>query len=548
LVLISNTDYKTLTRDSKLFVQKTARSIVQIQHGVNNLADIVVFLEVLGYNKELIERYGFESLYVLAQHVYDFIDFYYDDEQDRQALQSRETPIPTQRQRLAEGLGMIFPWLGSLLLLFLTGVSLWMALFLPKEITTLFVGGVFLGLLLTEGPLQAFNRLFTFHHEQGNLGEVKRIIRRCYMTVSAILLAASVVALTVAALFDVPYHMIGVLIVSMITVSLHRASYMVIFALKKIKHLIIAYSGAFATITTVYLFGNTVIPSHSTRYFVSLVLAFAVLSVFSVFHHRSMMVKKSLDDLENVPHFYNPGTVTDRTISSRFSVQMWEMLPHYLFGTIYFVMLFADRVISWMYNPDIAAGGSILIEFNTAYHTGVDMGLLVMLSAAMIQYVMMAPIHIRINNLILNLKIGDAAKIDDFIREQHRRLVRYSLLASVATAVTLAFFAPQIAAQMGGTEKTIMLLRFASISNVFIALFVANNMFLFFLNKTKHVIYIVAASSAIVIIGGVALGESGFENIIIAYMASAVFAFVVSSIYVRKIIKNAGSIFFSRYV
>ncbi len=548
-MLISNADYKSLNRESWLFVQKTARSIVQIQQGVNNLADIVVFLEVLGYNKELVEKYGFESLYDLAKHVYDFIDLYYDEEQDKESMQLRTAPIPSQRQRLAEGLGMIFPWLGSLLLLFITGVSLWMALFLPKEITTLFVGGVFLGLLIMEGPMQAFHRLFTFHYEQGNLGEVKRVIKRCYMEVGVILSVVTLAIIVAATLFDVPYQLAGITIVSVVTVSLHRASYMVIFALKKIKHLITAYTGAFVTITVVYLFGDVVIPTDSTRYFVALAVAFAVLSVFSIMHHHKMMAKKSISVvMENAPHFYNPGTVTDTTISSRFSIQLWETLPHFLFGTIYFIMLFADRVLSWVYNPDILPGTGKFIEFNTAYHTGVDMGLLVMLAAAMIQYVMMAPIHIRINNMILTLKIDEARKIDGFIREQYKQLVLYSMMSSVAAAFVLVFFAPQITQYLGGTEKTVMLLRLASISNVFISLFIANNMFLALLNKTKQMVYLVSISAAIVIVGGLILGKSGFENIVVAYLISAVFSFVVSAVYVNKSLKNAGNVFFSRYV
>jgi hypothetical protein len=335
----------------------------------------------------------------------------------------------------------------------------------------------------------------------------------------------------------------------MITVSLHRASYMVIFALKKIKHLIIAYTSAFLTITAVYLLGDVVIPLDSTRYFVALSTAFVVLSIFSIIHHHKMMTKKSLHIVEgNAPHFFNPGTVTDKTISSRFSVQLWETLPHFLFGTMYFVMLFADRVLSWVYNPSILSDEGKFIEFNSAYHTGVDLGLLVILASAMIQYVMMAPIHIRINNIILNLKIIEAGKIDDFIREQHKRLVLYSLISSVATAFLLSFFAPQITEHLGGTEKTVMLLRLASISNIFISLFVANNMFLFLLNKTKQLTYLVSISSMIVIVGGLIFGKSGFENIVMAYLISAIFAFTVSTIYVKKIMKNSGNIFFARYV
>ncbi|MFI5407060.1 MAG: hypothetical protein ACHQ1D_11180, partial [Nitrososphaerales archaeon] len=145
-MLLTNSDnYKNLSRESRLFAQKTARSIVVIQQGVNNLADIVVLLEVLGYNNDIVTKNGFQNITELAKYIYDFIDLYYNEQQDKESIKSLVTPIPTTKQRLAEGLGMIFPWLGSLVLLFLTGVSLWMALSLPKELTTAFVGGVFLG-------------------------------------------------------------------------------------------------------------------------------------------------------------------------------------------------------------------------------------------------------------------------------------------------------------------------------------------------------------------------------------------------------------------
>jgi hypothetical protein len=112
----------------------------------------------------------------------------------------------------------------------------------------------------------------------------------------------------------------------------------------------------------------------------------------------------------------------------------------------------------------------------------------------------------------------------------------------------MVFFAPQISAYLGGTEKTVMLLQLASISNVFISLFIANNMFLSLLNKTKQLVCLVSISAAIVIVGGLILGKSGFENIVVAYLISAMFSFIVSTVYVNKSMKNAGNIFFSRYV
>ncbi|TBR11045.1 MAG: hypothetical protein EPO62_02485 [Candidatus Nitrosotenuis sp.] len=521
-----------------------------IQQGVNNLADIVVLLEVLGYNNELVTKNGFQSLPDLAKYVYDFIDLYYNAEQDKKSMELLATPIPTPTQRLAEGLGMIFPWLGSLVLLFLTGVSLWMALSLPKELTTAFVGGVFLGLLITEGSMQIFQKLFTFYYNQTNIGEVKRILKRSYLTVSVLLLVASLGLLVAAKLADLPYQLVGVAIISMVTVSLHRASYMIIYSLKKIKHLIVGYASAFVSIGTVYFLAEGAIPDNTVRYFASLGVAFSVLTVFAVFHHRKILEKKSVSIIAgNVPHFYNPVSTSDKTLRSRFHVQIWEMLPHSVFGTLYFSTLFTDRLLSWIYHPDIVSGTSDrLFEFNSMYHTGADLALLVILSASMLQYVLMSPIYIRLNNMIIDLKISESDKIDRFLQKQYAQLVILSLVLSATTATVLFVFAPQIAVHLGGTEKTVMVLRLASIGNVFISMHAANLMFIAFLNKIKPLVYMSIVAVSIIAVGGAILGKSGYENITIAYLASAVFSFTVSTVCVRKIIRNASSTYFAKYV
>lgn len=548
MLLTNSSNYKSLSRESRLFAQKTARSIVTIQQGVNNLADIVVLLEVLGYNNDLVTKNGFQNIAELAKYIYDFIDLYYNEQQDKDSMGLLSTPIPTAKQRLAEGLGMIFPWLGSLVLLFLTGVSLWMALSLPKELTTAFVGGVFLGLLITEGSMQIFQKLFVFYYNQTNIGEVKRVLKRSYLTVSVMLLVTSLGLLIAATMTNLPYQLVGVAVVSMVTVSLHRASYMIIYALKKIKHLIIGYTAAFTSIVAVYFLADDVIPDVSIRYFVSLGVAFSVLTVFAVFHHYKIMVKISTSIVGDLPHFYNPASISDKTLKSRFHIQIWEMLPHFLFGTLYFSTLFADRVISWIYNPTIYNSGKQLLEFNSMYHAGADLALLVILSSSMLQYVLISPIHIRLNNMVIDLKISESDKIDHFLKKQYRQLILLSLMFSAITAILLVSFAPQIAAYLGGTEKTVMVLRLASFGNIFISLHAANQVFIVFLNKIKPLVYLSITTVAITVIGGMFLGKFGYENIVIAYLASAIFSFVVSTIYVRKIMRHASSVYFSKYV
>src|SRR5574338_999492 len=136
-----------VSAEARRFAAKTARSISEIQQSVNNMADVLVFLEVLGYDEELVKRNGFESMRQLARYVYEFVDAF--DEGESAATLAVQ--VPTTGRRIAEALSMVFPWVGALALLFISGVSLWMAWGLPREVTTLFLAGVFLGLVITEG-------------------------------------------------------------------------------------------------------------------------------------------------------------------------------------------------------------------------------------------------------------------------------------------------------------------------------------------------------------------------------------------------------------
>ena len=101
---------KNLSPESKLFAQKVARSITEIHPKVDNVADIVAFLEVLGYNKETINKYGFSDSNDLANYVYDFIDVYeIPNEDSKKFIQTSSIEIPSVRFRLAEGISLVFP-------------------------------------------------------------------------------------------------------------------------------------------------------------------------------------------------------------------------------------------------------------------------------------------------------------------------------------------------------------------------------------------------------------------------------------------------------
>ncbi len=539
-----------IPRDARVFAAKTARSIAEIQQSVNNMADVLVFLEVLGYDDRVAQKNGFENLHELAKYVYNFVDAY-DDAPEAKA--SFEIPVPSGSRRLAESLSMIFPWLGSLVLLFATGVSLWMAWGLPADVTTMFLAGVFLGLVITEGLLQNFHRLFSFYYSQTNIGEVKRSVKRSYALAGVVLSAAVAGIFAACTVANIPFELAAIAAVSTVTISLHRVSFVVLYALKKLGHLAISYAGAFAALVAAFFLMPDMIPDVTARYFASLGTAFAVLCGFAIYHHYRILGQSSTSIVaKGAPHFYSPLTVNDSTITSRFGVQLWECLPYFLYGTAYFAVLFADRIVSWFFNPSVvtaANGAALPLSFNSAYHVGADLALLIILPAAIIQYVIAAPIYILVHNRAVNLKVRESRKIDLFLRHSYRRLMAATLAVSVAGAVLLFIAGPQVMDYLGGSDASLQILRFASAGAVLLSVFAANGLFMVFLGRVKALAAIALVSAAIVVGGGIVLAQhSGFENIVIAYVSGTAVAATASSVVMAQTLKRASSRLFARYV
>lgn len=544
-----STKQQKLSTESRMFAQKVARSIIEVQPNVNNLIDIVILMECLGYRKETLKKHGFEDYHALANYLYDFIDLYeLRDKSKELFLKSFSMEIPSIQKRIAEGVGLIFPWLGSLSLLLITGVSLWMAWGLPIPITTAFVIGVFFGLGIAEGTLQIFNRLFSFYNAQNNICEVKRLLKRSYYLIGVVLLVTIGLLFVIGNAEKIPTNLIAITTISTVTVSLHRVSYMIIYALKKIGQLIIAYSAAFASLLSVYYFGQPIISDGISRYFIGLVVAFVILSIFSVYQHFKLTKNISIVITGEKPHFYSPMNQTDKTVKSRFSVQIWETMPYLLFGIFYFATMFADRILSWMYNPIILKGGfGLPMAFNSLYHSGADLALVVLLPTSIIQYVMMGPIFMHINNMSIKIKVSQMNKINRFIQDMYRKLLLTTILTSVTTAAILNFVAP-IILNVGFSQTSLHVLQIASVANIFLSFFTANSLFMMLTNKIKPLAIMSIMSASIVISVGVFLAQFGFQNLVFAYLAASVLLGIASAIYTNKIMKNITSLVFSKFI
>ncbi len=535
--------------DSRAFLMKAARSVAELQPKVNNVADVMVFLEILGYTKQDALRNGFEDLMGLSREIYEFLDILEVGPENKAKSLDAYIKVPAITRRLAEGFALSFGWLGSLLLLFIAGVSLWLSLLLPLKITTVFLAGLFTGMFITEGPLQSFNRLFSFYHDQGNLAEAKRVLKRTYLVVGGVVAVTVGGLYAVASLTNFPIDLFEIAATSLVLVSLHRVIYAIIYALRKIAHLLVSFTLAFSALLLVYFGMGDIIPNAVDRYLYALVAAVVILSSFALYDQFQVLRGKSFEMKGAIPHFFRRVTINKSTIKSRFSVQFWETIPNYLFGTFFFALIFGDRILSWFFNPIKTANGvSLPFVFNSAYHSGADPALLIIFPALIIQYALMSSVFAQVTNVTLESTVLEAGRIKQFLVRRYWTVMAASLVSSTITAVALTFLAPVLLPAASVTPTTLQILHIASVANVLLVVFFANSLFMQFMNKMTGLAMIAMVGALVVLIGGALLAPTGFQNLELAYIAAAATVACVSTVYVLSNLGRAASIFFARYV
>jgi hypothetical protein len=418
---------------------------------------------------------------------------------------------------------------------------------LPSDITIAFVAGVFAGLILTEWPLQVYSRTFYMYFEQKNIGEVKRSVKRSYALAAIILSAFCAVAFALAAFTNIPLNLAYITIGAAVAVALHRLSFNIVYLLKKIKIVFLAYALAFALLAgTFYALPEITDVGVTERYFASLGSAFVVLCAFAAYYHARLPLRSRPRVSESsAPDFYRHPSTTANTLASRYGVQLWEALPFSVYGVFYFVMLFGDRVLSWIYNPYaiIAVNGTFLpMMFNAEYHVGADVALLALVPVIIIQYVIMAPVYALVHNSSLKLKISEIAKMDSTIKHVYRNLVVFSLAASLASVAILHNFGPEIISIFRGSELSFVVMRYASIASISVSLFTANAVMMMLLNRAKVPAILALAGGAMVLAGGAFTVQYGIENLAIAYLAASTAVAAASFVFVIRLLKARPSV------
>ena len=517
---------------------------------------MILFLEILGYDNLTLQKYGFGSVHDFANYVYETTDFYDEEKQSETNRRNKqfETIVPSYSKRLVEGVSLIAPWIGVLALLYLTGFSLWMSSALPADITIAFIGGVFIGLIAGEGQLIAFGRIFPFIIFRAILLRPVGYIKRHYLFTILSISVLSFLILMGGIILVIPPMLVLITALAIASISIHRASYLLLFSTKKLKDVLLGFLMA---IVVFYITINAFVPEtlseNTNRYFISLTLSLLALSIIPAYRHYRLFGGKipfAKVSVAELPKFYSATSSYEYTVKSRFGIQIWENLSFLIYGVFYFILLFGDRIISWFYTPGvlIASNGVALpLIFNSAYHVGADLALFTIIPGAIYQFLVLSPFQTQINNMALALKISNISLLNDFIRVTYKKMIFFSLLIGLIFAGLLIVFGPYIIHFLGGNDITINILRVSSLGCVFLSVFAGNAAVLIFLNRGKYLVLITVISAIALVSLGMHFGTYGYGNIVYAYLIATALAASSSSAYILKIIGNASSILFAKY-
>ena len=295
IFISSENDFNSVTQEAKVFAQKAARSIAEIQPtGITNILDIVALLESLGYNDKTIQQYGFSHQWDLARYIFNFIDYYYYDEavkKEKEFLETNILPLPSKKEQFVEAIVIMFPWLALLIPLYIFGISLWMAWILPADVIIAFALGTFIGMIISEGLFQVFQGIFSFYYFQGNIYEAKRTMKRYLAFTGLITSIIILIFYSFSRVQNIPYELTTYTITGTFTICFFRIFYMTIYSLKKYRIIITSYSLSILTLLLVYFtLPDQMLPTF--KYFTAFGIAFLLLFSISIYFNFTIFFKK----------------------------------------------------------------------------------------------------------------------------------------------------------------------------------------------------------------------------------------------------------------
>lgn len=525
-----------------LALDAIARTASEIEPRPKDRLEATVILEALGYKDEDARALGFGDLFELADAVRDAARPYAWDEPTSEAPRRREHGFTLYLVGMFYNIG----WVIMLVALFMGGQSLWAAANMPVAVSTAIGLGVVLGLASTGGVQQFAAWKLIYYRSQGNAPLARFVMRRSLLWGSIVLVGVALVAGALeVSVVGLPAPLAALSVGFLLLIGAYRLAMTPVFALKKFVALVLASVLALVTMFVAFRVLGMAGMDRVGAVVASQVFGLAVLLGTSVLFMRSFVfAERKEGPRSDDPPFYARRDLPTVVHPPRFWALAYDGVPYLVYGTMYFVFLFGDRLVSW-FSPGL---GPLALNYNSTYQIGVDLALLLLVPITAIKF----PLLYRLSEYLeATSRRSSAVHPQSFgqgVARFHDGLLVRVVAASVLFAAVAFAFADGIVRFAGGDAQSVAIYRFALVGVVLFSVFLTNAVFAMAFRRIRAMAgLLVVAAAANYVLGALFAQAFGPQAVVFGFLVSALFLGASSSAYVLRLRRSADYAYFAAF-
>lgn len=228
----------------------------------------------------------------------------------------------------------------------------------------------------------------------------------------------------------------------------------------------------------------------------------------------------------------------------KMSVNIYNTLPYFIYGLLYFTFLFVDRIIAWSVNNAFLP---YLIWFRGDYELGLDFSLLVLIIPMGVNEVVLSKLMNNIQQSQKSYLGQDISKMNrNYVLEYFKR-VTLIFAISVISAILLYYsvssfmdyFNPEMGEVIYHNPITHFVFILSLIAYIFLAIGLMNSVTLFSMSQPKKVISAITPALLVNIITGFVLSRwFGYEYAVVGLLVGSMLFVFLSSLQVYSVLRK----------
>lgn len=532
-------------------LDKVSSLILRVDETIGNPVNVWAVastIESMGIRPVDVSReYGFDGILPLADFVYQELKQKANEESKSNKAEKHPWWISVKKgfKRIGlflnfykYGLMYIVPMLTQVVALFVFKYSLWAYLYFNVAQATIVAIGTMMGFIITGGFVQVLGRVVSFYVGMENFLLARKISN--YFIRWGIVTLLSIALLLYVFNIVIPFYPQTMFILSMVYGIMIGALILIgaiLYALKQtfVISMAVIIGTALVIVNVVYFHMNVYLAQWA-----GIGLAILIMLTYSKLYFEIKVHSMSKELLSSsLP---------------RFEVIYYENYRYFLYGLMYFLFLFMDRILAWSAGPPPP---TYIIWFKTPYELGMDWALLsLILTVGSLEYSINS-----FSKLLIpkqkELVIKHVGKFNDYFFSFYIRqlilLIIIGILSIIVAYYGVTFLKPYgreypIINDFFSSKITYKVFWIASVGYLFLSIGLLHTLFFFTLARPRYVIYSMIAAILVNFVVGYILSRTlHYEDAVFGLAVGAlVFAFV-SGIVAVKFFKRLDYYYYSAY-